>query len=89
MTVSGKIVKEIMREELGNISIGKNISDYAWDGTDMFGDRLANGTYLYRVVVSNNGNKYKRYNGTDNFDQGLGKLSQFFKNDIGKMYLMR
>jgi hypothetical protein len=89
MTVSGKIVKEIMREELGNISIGRNISDYAWDGTDMFGDRLANGTYLYRVVVSNNGNKYKRYNGTDNFDQGLGKLSQFFKNDIGKMYLMR
>jgi len=89
MTVSGKIVKEIMREELGNISIGRNITDYAWDGTDMFGDRLANGTYLYRVVVSNRGNKYKRYSGTDNFDQGLGKLSQYFKNDIGKMYLMR
>lgn len=89
MTVSGKVVREVSREELGNITIGRNMSDFAWDGTDMFGDRLANGVYLYRVVVSNNGKKYKRYTGFGNRDNGIGKLGQYFKNDIGKMYLMR
>ncbi len=39
--------------ELGPLHIGSNITDYAWDGTDEFGDQLANGTYLYRVVLDN------------------------------------
>jgi flagellar hook assembly protein FlgD len=53
-TVSGKIVKEIHKEELGNIHIGNNITDYYWDGTDNFGDRLANGVYFYQVTVKFN-----------------------------------
>jgi flagellar hook assembly protein FlgD len=78
---SGKIVKEILKQELGNISIGNNITDYAWDGTDTFGDRLANGIYFYKVVIKNNDQtSYKTsFNSTD----------KMFKNNMGKIYLLK
>jgi hypothetical protein len=80
MTVSGKVVREITLEELGSIHVGRNITDYAWDGTDEYGDRLANGVYLYRVI--------SRINGEDieHRDSGADK---YFKHEFGKMYLMR
>jgi len=81
MTVTGKIVREITTEELGDLHIGNNITDFAWDGTDEFGDKLANGVYLYRVVTKDsNGQEYERFNNNTN---------QYFKNGFGKMYLMR
>src|SRR6185436_16832456 len=55
MTVSGKIVREITQSEIGNIHVGRNITEYAWDGKDEFGDRLANGVYLYRVITQISG----------------------------------
>ncbi|MEL7004219.1 MAG: C25 family cysteine peptidase, partial [Bacteroidota bacterium] len=55
MTVSGKVVREITQDELGAIRIGNNLTDYAWDGKDEFGDQLANGVYLYRVIIRNAG----------------------------------
>src|SRR6202008_4112146 len=55
LTVSGKIVREITQSELGIIHIGRNISEYAWDGKDEFGDQLANGLYIYRVVTQLDG----------------------------------
>lgn len=80
MTVSGKVVKEITRAELGSLHIGRNITEYAWDGRDMYGDRLANGVYLYRVNIKLNGEKLEhRASGAD----------QFFTKEIGKMVLMR
>ena len=45
MSIDGRIVKEVKREEFGNIRIGNNVSEWAWDGTDNFGDKLANGVY--------------------------------------------
>ncbi|RYF20796.1 MAG: T9SS type A sorting domain-containing protein, partial [Flavobacteriales bacterium] len=81
MTVTGKIVREVFKEELGNIRIGNNISDFTWDGTDMYGDRLANGVYFYKVSVENNDKseiKHRR-TATDNF----------FKQNTGKIYLMK
>jgi len=80
MTVSGKVVREIMREELGAIRIGRNITDYAWNGRDEFGDQLANGVYLYRVLTTIKGESIERR--STNADQ-------FFKQGFGKMYLMR
>ena len=81
MSATGKIVKEIDKEELGNIRVGNNISDYAWDGTDMFGDRLANGVYFYKVTIQNNdGSTYKNNYNTTN---------SMFKNNFGKIYLMK
>jgi flagellar hook assembly protein FlgD len=80
MTVTGKVVREITEDELGPIHIGRNVTSYAWDGTDEFGDRLANGVYLYRVLSEINGEEIKqRSSGAD----------QYFKKEFGKMYLMR
>ncbi len=80
MTVSGRVVREITEDELGVIQIGRNITDYAWDGTDEFGDPLANGVYLYRVRARLNGEDIKRR------DSGA---DQYFEKDFGKMYILR
>jgi hypothetical protein len=80
MTVSGKIVKEIGQDELGIIRIGRNITDYAWDGTDNFGDRLANGVYLYKVFVKLNGQEMERRESA---------ADDYFRKGWGKMVLMR
>lgn len=81
LTVTGKVVREILTDELGDLHVGNNITDFAWDGTDQYGDQLANGVYLYRVVTKdNNGEEYERFQNNTN---------QYFKNNYGKMYLMR
>ena len=80
MTVTGKFVREILQNELGNIHIGRNITDYAWDGKDEFGDQLANGLYLYRVTNDLHGKTIEHRN-TD--------IDKYFKNGWGKMYLLR
>ncbi|MBS1634772.1 MAG: hypothetical protein JST26_02540 [Bacteroidetes bacterium] len=80
MTISGKIVKEITKEQLGFIHIGRNITQYAWDGKDDFGDKLANGVYLYRVITRQNGQAVEKQQ-TD--------ADQFFKKDWGKMVIIR
>ena len=80
MTVSGRVVREITEDQLGPIHIGRNITDFAWNGTDEFGDPLANGVYLYRVKAQINGEEIKHLEtGAD----------QHFKKEFGKMYLFR
>ncbi len=80
MTVSGRVVREITEDELGTIQIGRNISEYAWDGKDEFGDPLANGVYLYTVKAQINGENIKHLeSGAD----------AHFNKDFGKMYLIR
>lgn len=80
MTLSGRIVREITRNELGPIRIGNNITSYAWDGTDEFGDKLGNGVYLYRVFMQQDGNRP---------DHRTTAADDTFRNGIGKLYLMR
>lgn len=83
LTITGKIVKEITKDELGPLHIGRNITEYKWDGTDMYGQKLANGVYLYRVITNLNGKKLDKYRAeSDNSDK-------YFKKGYGKMYLMR
>jgi hypothetical protein len=83
MTITGKIVREITRDELGPLHIGRNITEFKWDGTDQFGQKLANGIYLYRVVTNLNGKSLDKYKADeDNTDK-------YFKKGYGKMYLMR
>lgn len=80
MTVSGRVVREITEGQLGTIQIGRNITEYAWDGRDEFGDQLANGVYLYNVKAQINGEDIThRESGADTY----------FKKNFGKMYLMR
>ena len=90
MTVTGKVIREIMRDELGPIHIGRNITEYAWNGKDEFGDQLANGVYLYRVVTSLDGKKMDKFRLNDNFDQqGTDNTDQFFNKGYGKMVIIR
>ncbi|MFI5204329.1 MAG: C25 family cysteine peptidase, partial [Flavobacteriales bacterium] len=79
-TVTGKVIREITVDELGPIHVGRNITEYAWNGTDEFGDRLANGVYFYRVITRDNDAEVeKRASGADSY----------FNKGFGKMYLMR
>ncbi len=83
LTITGKIVREITKEELGPLHIGRNITEFKWDGKDMYGQRLANGVYLYHVVTNLNGHSLDKYRAAgDNTDK-------FFVNGYGKMYLMK
>jgi hypothetical protein len=80
-TISGRLVKVIDLKALGEVRIGRHLTTYAWDGTDEYGDRLANGVYLYRVILRMPG------------DQAIEKrevgLSDYFKGGWGKMVLLR
>ena len=80
MTITGKVVREITQDELGPIRIGNNITEYAWDGRDEFGDQLANGVYLYRVIMNRDG---------DSFQHRQTSADKAFKKGYGKLYLLR
>lgn len=80
MTVSGKVVREINQSELGALRIGNNITEFSWDGTDQFGDQLANGVYLYKVTAKLNG---------EDLNHRISAGDQYFNEGFGKIYLMR
>lgn len=77
VTLGGRVVKEIQGEEIGELKVGTHRTDYRWDGTDEFGDQLANGVYLFRVIAQDaEGNDFEHHNSTINpyFKKGWGKL---------------
>lgn len=80
MTITGKVVKEITQDEFGPIKIGNNISAYGWDGTDNFGDRLANGVYLYQVLTRIDGQSIKKRDTA---------ADRFVVHNTGKIYLLK
>ncbi len=83
LTITGKVVREITIDELGPLHVGRNITDYKWDGTDMYGSKLANGVYLYRVLTNLNGKSLDKYKAEgDNTDK-------YFTKGYGKMVLIR
>ncbi|NJB84397.1 hypothetical protein GGR26_000142 [Lewinella marina] len=81
MTVSGRVVRDIDLLAHEDIRVGTHRTDFTWDGTDEYGDLLANGVYLYRVITSDeSGERLEAYdNGTD----------QFFTNGLGKVVILR
>lgn len=90
MTVTGHVVKEIQRAELGNIHVGVNRTDYYWDGRDEYGDKLANGVYFYRVITKiddkdvdhmSSGQYGQFFNNTN--------IDKYFKHGFGKLVIMR
>jgi hypothetical protein len=83
LTISGKVVREITKDELGPIHIGRNITEFKWDGTDMYGQKLGNGVYLYRVLTNLNGQSLEKYKATGD------KTDKYFNKGYGKMVLIR
>jgi hypothetical protein len=83
LTVTGKIIREITKDELGPLHIGRNITEFKWDGTDMYGQKVANGVYLYRVLTNLNGKSLDKFK--DNGDN----TDKYFTKGYGKMYFMR
>ncbi len=79
MTISGRVVREITSDEIGPIKIGNNITQFAWDGTDIYGDKLANGVYLYRVLFRDD----------QAFERRNTVADKAFKNGFGKIYILR
>ncbi|MDB5249916.1 MAG: hypothetical protein JWQ40_4310 [Segetibacter sp.] len=88
MTITGKIVKEITKMELGPLHIGRNITEYKWDGTDQYGQKLGNGIYLYRVITNQNGKSLEKFNTIDTNGDKVN-TDKYFNKGYGKMYLMR
>jgi len=80
MTPTGKIVREIVKSELGPLHIGRNITEYKWKGDDQYGQPLGNGVYLYRVISNLNGSKM------DHYESGADK---WIEKGFGKLYIMR
>jgi hypothetical protein len=99
LTITGKVVREITKDELGPIHIGNNMTEFKWDGTDMYGAKLANGVYLYRVLTNLNGKSLERYNGRSSrldsngqattVTEGVGGTDKFFNKGYGKMVILR
>jgi len=83
LTVTGKIVREITKAELGPLRIGRNITEFKWDGTDQYGQKLGNGVYLYRVLTNLNGRSLDKYSTQDN------NTDKYFNKGYGKMVLIR
>lgn len=82
MTVSGRVVREITQAEFGPLIAGTHKSNFCWDGRDEYGDQLANGVYLYRVVA-------KKADGSDFEFFENAAVDGYFKNGFGKMVILR
>jgi len=80
LTISGVVVREITLDELGPLHIGRNITEYRWNGTDEYGDKLATGVYIYRVIAKMNG---------EDIDRSSTSADKYFRQGFGKMYIMR
>ncbi|MBP9873738.1 MAG: hypothetical protein KBC60_06855, partial [Haliscomenobacter sp.] len=71
-SVSGRIVRELTEADLGPLQIGKHLTHGGWDGTDDFGQPLANGVYLYQFLLEDENAEFLKQPG------GVGK-NQFHK----------
>ncbi len=88
LTITGKIIREVTKEELGPLHIGRNITEFKWDGTDMYGQKVANGVYLYRVLTNLNGKSLEKFD--EGYKDAKGRsVNEYFTKGYGKMYFMR
>lgn len=89
LTVTGKIVREIDKTEIGNLTIGRNMTDYKWDGNDQYDNPLGNGVYLFRVIASNEGEALDYYNIYSELNGSNKVEDAYHKSGFGKLYIMR
>ncbi|MCF8254998.1 MAG: type IX secretion system sortase PorU [Bacteroidia bacterium] len=53
-TVSGRLTKTLYGQAMGQ---GSHFDQITWDGKDEYGDKLANGVYIYKVKLKSPGHK--------------------------------
>ncbi|MEP7322953.1 MAG: C25 family cysteine peptidase [Saprospiraceae bacterium] len=91
MTVSGRVVRELTELDLGPLQEGTHLTERSWDGNDEYGNKLATGTYLYRVVMKDNSGK--SYSSYETLEDKSAETSQdarkFFTKGIGKLVILR
>lgn len=88
MTVAGRVVRELTEMDLGPLQEGTHLTEHAWDGYDEYGNKLANGTYLYRVVMKDSaGKSYTSYEELEG--SGSADARRFFTKGIGKLVILR
>jgi hypothetical protein len=80
LNINGRLIKQIHLNETENIKIGNNMTKYFWDGKDEFGDPVANGVYIYKVISEINNLE---------IEHRSSEGDKAFKNGLGKMYLIR
>jgi hypothetical protein len=51
-TITGKLIKTMRFEDMAS---GTHFDAFTWDGKDEFGDKLANGVYIYKVKLKTEG----------------------------------
>ena len=76
-TSSGRLVRSLGPDDLGALTVGRNLTRGTWDGTDAYGQELARGVYLYRFSVSEVAGAAPEHRDTaiDDFvESGFGKL---------------
>ena len=81
-TITGRLVRTLDLLEAEDVYMGRNLSETIWDGTDEFGDPLANGVYIYKAHI-----KFRDRFGVGERDEGIDEY--FNKAGFGKVYLMR
>lgn len=81
MSVSGHIVRELTQDDIGPLKVGRHTTEYSWNGTDEYGDILANGIYLYKF-------KHENTDGST-FIKRDTNLDSLFKDEFGKMVILR
>jgi hypothetical protein len=55
-TVSGRLIKIFQ-----NASATRGYNEQYWDGRDEYGHKLANGVYLYKIIIKTEGKKLEKY----------------------------
>jgi flagellar hook assembly protein FlgD len=78
VSMTGIVVREITKDELGPLVVGSHPTEFEWDGTDSAGNLLPAGIYLFRMTVRDeDSNPYEHYyiSGDTTFgDEGWGKV---------------
>jgi flagellar hook assembly protein FlgD len=80
-SISGQLVRDINHYEIGPLAIGKHLTSYEWDGRDQYGNTLANGVYLYRLIIKDTSNEPTKHLNTT--------LDQFSKGGWSKLVILK
>ncbi|MCD6366926.1 MAG: T9SS type A sorting domain-containing protein, partial [Bacteroidales bacterium] len=76
----GKLVKTINLNEVENVHIGPNYTDYAWDATNDQGGKVGPGLYIYQITVKLKG---------DNMPHAEHPMDGYLQRAYGKMIFVR